>query len=86
MEGEATTSKELPLRPKKAQPEKGGKQKKPAPAPKEKVPAAPAAPVDPESMFKEGFLKTVYNEKPSDQVVTRFPPEPKFVQVISSMD
>lgn len=27
-------------------------------------------------MFKEGFLKSVYNEKPAEQVVTRFPPEP----------
>lgn len=36
----------------------------------------PAAPVDPNSMFKEGFLKSVYNEKPAKEITTRFPPEP----------
>lgn len=45
----------------------------------EKEPGAlniPAGPTDPESMFKEGFLKTVYNEKPAETIITRFPPEP----------
>ncbi|KAL2837562.1 tRNA synthetases class I, catalytic domain-containing protein [Aspergillus pseudoustus] len=41
-----------------------------APTPKETVPN------DPEAMFKVGFLADVYAEKPSDKVVTRFPPEP----------
>lgn len=43
---------------------------------KEKAVDAPAAPSDPNSMFKEGFLKSVYNESPTKHVVTRFPPEP----------
>lgn len=36
----------------------------------------PAAPMDPNQMFKEGFLATVYQERPEEKVVTRFPPEP----------
>lgn len=43
---------------------------------KEKPAAVPAAPLDPDSMFKEGFLKTVYGERPAEHVFTRFPPEP----------
>ena len=47
------------------------------PVPKqEKLPNAPYAPIDSNAMFKDGFLKTVYNEKPSKHVITRFPPEP----------
>lgn len=49
---------------------------KPPPVKKEKIPNAPAAPIDPNSMFKEGFLKNVYDENPSEKVITRFPPEP----------
>ncbi|KAI9696699.1 MAG: hypothetical protein M1836_005061 [Candelina mexicana] len=49
---------------------------KAAPPKKEKTPNVSAAPADPNSMFKEGFLKTVYNEKPAKRIVTRFPPEP----------
>lgn len=49
---------------------------KPPTVKKEKT-AAEAAPIlDPESMFKEGFLKAVYNERPAEHVLTRFPPEP----------
>lgn len=33
------------------------------------------APIDPEAMFKQGFLADVFNERPSNAVVTRFPPE-----------
>lgn len=55
---------------------KSGKEPKPPPVKKEKVPNAPVAPIDPNSMFKEGFLKNVYDEKPSGKVITRFPPEP----------
>ncbi|KAL8950630.1 MAG: hypothetical protein Q9222_003339 [Ikaeria aurantiellina] len=55
---------------------KASKERKPQPAKKEKTPNVPAAPIDPQSMFKEGFLKAVYNEKSSEKVITRFPPEP----------
>src|SRR3954463_3283349 len=34
------------------------------------------APLDPEAMFKQGFLNDVYNERPVKPVTTRFPPEP----------
>ncbi|KAI4100782.1 MAG: hypothetical protein L6R37_005274 [Teloschistes peruensis] len=57
-------------------PPKAPKEAKPQPAKKEKAPNVPAAPTDPNSMFKEGFLKSVHNEKPSEKIVTRFPPEP----------
>ena len=40
---------------------------------KEKLPSVPT---DPSSMFKEGFLSSVYKERPSEHVITRFPPEP----------
>ncbi|KAI9681608.1 MAG: hypothetical protein M1829_000805 [Trizodia sp. TS-e1964] len=45
-------------------------------APKAKAPNVPAPPADPNSMFKEGWLKDVYQERPTKPVVTRFPPEP----------
>lgn len=66
-----------PPKPKK-QPKapKPGKEPRPPPVKKEKIPNAPVAPIDPNSMFKEGFLKNVYDEKPSEKVITRFPPEP----------
>ena len=78
MEELTNAQKDLPLRPKKNKSNQEGKQKK-APVSKEKTPSVPVAPMDPESMFKEGFLKSVYNERPSKHVVTRFPPEPKSV-------
>jgi hypothetical protein len=35
------------------------------------------APVDPDAMFKQGFLASVYQERPTgEKTVTRFPPEP----------
>lgn len=62
---------------------------KPAKAPKEskmpavkssnatdKASAPPGTPLDPDAMFKEGFLKAVYAERPVKEVWTRFPPEP----------
>ncbi|KAA6413730.1 MAG: glutamine-tRNA ligase [Lasallia pustulata] len=80
------TGTTLPERPKeeskapqvKKQPKgpKPAKELRAPPPKKEKAPNAPAAPTDPNSMFKEGFLKTVHSEKPSAQVITRFPPEP----------
>ncbi|KOS22544.1 putative glutamine--tRNA ligase [Escovopsis weberi] len=39
--------------------------------------AKPAeATIDPDAMFKQGFLADVYNLRPSEKVRTRFPPEP----------
>lgn len=32
--------------------------------------------LDPDAMFKQGFLADVYRLRPSKDVVTRFPPEP----------
>ena len=32
--------------------------------------------LDPNAMFKQGFLAEVYKLRPSKEVVTRFPPEP----------
>jgi glutaminyl-tRNA synthetase len=32
--------------------------------------------IDPDAMFKQGFLADVYKERSSKDVVTRFPPEP----------
>lgn len=46
--------------------------KKPAPKPKEKQEEL----VDPEAMFKQGFLKDVFAEREMKPVFTRFPPEP----------
>lgn len=60
----------LPKEPKPA------REPKPPPPKKGKASNEPAAPIDPNSMFKEGFLKSVYNEKPSKEITTRFPPEP----------
>ncbi len=67
---EGSKPKKQPKTPKPA------KEPKPPPQKKEKIPNTPTAPVDPNSIFKEGFLKSVYNEKPAENIVTRFPPEP----------
>lgn len=46
--------------------------KEAAPKPKQEE-----TPIDPDSMFKEGFLAKVYEERPTGKdTVTRFPPEP----------
>ncbi|KAJ4424042.1 Glutaminyl-tRNA synthetase [Gnomoniopsis sp. IMI 355080] len=45
--------------------------KKPAPKPKKEEEV-----IDTEAMFKQGFLRDVYNERPVKPVLTRFPPEP----------
>lgn len=55
---------------------KSSKETKPSGSKKDRAIETPAAPADPNSMFTEGFLKSVYNENPSKHVVTRFPPEP----------
>ena len=65
-------------KPKPAKPSKAPKESKPPPpqSQKEKASNAPAAPIGPNAIFKEGFLKSVFNERPAQKVVTRFPPEP----------
>ncbi|KAK8081191.1 hypothetical protein PG997_009009 [Apiospora hydei] len=59
------------------------RQERRAPKPVNKAPKPPAAAdkkddaaIDPETMFKQGFLDEVYKERPDKDVVTRFPPEP----------
>lgn len=65
-------------RAKKAAQEKA-RQEKAAAGPAEKKAPAPKpeeAPIDPDAMFKQGFLDEVYKLRPFKDVVTRFPPEP----------
>ena len=69
-------AKKQPKEPKEPKEPKAPKESKTPTAKKEKAPNVPAVPIDPNSMFKEGFLKAVYNEKPAKRVITRFPPEP----------
>ncbi|KAI9819325.1 MAG: hypothetical protein M1832_004030 [Thelocarpon impressellum] len=85
MADDAEKDTKLPLRPKEKAPRPPKQAKPPKPLkeprvnvpPKEKKPAGePAAAADPDSMFKEGFLSDVFREKPSERIVTRFPPEP----------
>jgi len=45
-------------------------------APKKTKEKAEEGPLDPDAMFKQGFLNDVYNERPEKEVFTRFPPEP----------
>ena len=58
------------------------KQAKAAKPAEPKKPAAEAKPkpkveeVDPQAIFKQGFLADVFRERPIKPVVTRFPPEP----------
>ncbi|KAF2034223.1 glutaminyl-tRNA synthetase [Setomelanomma holmii] len=52
------------------------KAKKAAYALRPKEQAKPAANKEPTSVFSEGWLKRVYDEKPVTDVRTRFPPEP----------
>ena len=71
----------LPLTEQKTAKVKPKKEPKPNPEKKPKAPpkpkdTTPAVPTDPESMFKEGFLKNVYHEREAKDVFTRFPPEP----------
>lgn len=39
-------------------------------------PKAEEVTIDPNAMFRQGFLADVFGERPSDNVLTRFPPEP----------
>lgn len=45
-------------------------------APKKPKEKTEDGPIDPDAMFKHGFLADVYNERPEKEVFTRFPPEP----------
>lgn len=75
--------KKLQKEKEKAEKKAQGPKSKP---PKEKAPKAPkaanepAAPRDPDAMFKVGFLNDVYQERPLSETITkirtRFPPEP----------
>lgn len=47
-----------------------------AAAAKPKPKAQEPVQLDPDAMFKQGFLSEVYKERPVTPVVTRFPPEP----------
>ncbi|KAM3515922.1 hypothetical protein MY11210_000462 [Beauveria gryllotalpidicola] len=78
MVSKAELKKRLQKRAKKAAQEKA-RQEKAAAGPGEKkapTPKPEETPIDPEAMFKQGFLDDVYNERPVKNVVTRFPPEP----------
>ncbi|OAQ62199.1 glutaminyl-tRNA synthetase [Pochonia chlamydosporia 170] len=79
MVSKAELKKRQQKRAKKAAQEKARLEKAAAgPAQKAAVPVAKPeeVPLDPEAMFKQGFLDDVYNERPEKKVVTRFPPEP----------
>ncbi|MCJ1410560.1 hypothetical protein MMC19_004646 [Ptychographa xylographoides] len=69
----ASKAKKQPKEPK--EPKASNEHKVPPPK-KEKVANLPDTPANPNSMFEEGFLKAVYNERPAKHVITRFPPEP----------
>ncbi|KAM3521608.1 hypothetical protein NHJ13051_006135 [Beauveria bassiana] len=78
MVSKAELKKRLQKRAKKAAQEKA-RQEKAAAGPVEKKAPAPKpeeTPIDPEAMFKQGFLDDVYKERPVKNVITRFPPEP----------
>lgn len=69
---EKKEKKEKAAKPAKAQGDKAASTK-----PQKPVKSEPAPPLDPEAMFKEGWLAAVRKERPEDEAVcTRFPPEP----------
>jgi glutaminyl-tRNA synthetase len=76
--GEMVSKNEL-----KKRMQKRAKKAAAAAAPKKAAPENPKpkahvddAPLDPEAMFKQGFLAEVFKERPVTPTVTRFPPEP----------
>jgi len=73
--------KRIAKRAKKASKDKNkdAKADQPDAAPKKPKEKTEDAPLDPELMFKQGFLNDVYNERPVKPVMTRFPPEPNGV-------
>lgn len=79
MVSKAELKKRQQKRARKAAQEKARQEKAAAgPAPTASQPAAKAEepPLDPDAMFKQGFLDDVYKERSVASVVTRFPPEP----------
>lgn len=81
--GEMVSKNELAKRKKKREKKAATAKAKESAPPKE--PTAPKTKpkdkveeptIDPEAMFKQGFLADVHNERPVKPVVTRFPPEP----------
>jgi glutaminyl-tRNA synthetase len=79
--GEMVSKRELAKRMKKraakASKEQAAKNAPPKEAaqPKPKKEKAEEQVMDPEAMFKQGFLADVYTERPVKPVITRFPPE-----------
>ncbi|KZF23337.1 glutaminyl-tRNA synthetase [Xylona heveae TC161] len=73
---QATKPAKAPKKPKPPKAPKAPKEPKPPAQKKQSAPNVPAPPADPNSMFKEGFLKAVHAERPAERVFTRFPPEP----------
>lgn len=71
--GETSQTQKAPKQP---NPRKEPKVVKPATTKPAKATGASAVPTDPDSMFKEGWLKGVHAERPAEHVFTRFPPEP----------
>lgn len=81
MVSKSELKKRLQKRAKKAANAQRAKDKPPAPkAIKEEDKTSKSvpetAPVDPDAMFKQGWLAEVYKERPTKEVITRFPPEP----------
>lgn len=69
--------KRLQKRAKKAAQSKAAAEKPATPKPSTPKPAkAPEEQLDPDAMFKQGWLAGVHRERPVKPVVTRFPPEP----------
>jgi glutaminyl-tRNA synthetase len=81
--GEMVSKNELAKRSKKRQKKSAAAARaKDAPPPNKEAAApkpkanADEPTVDPEQMFKVGFLDDVFKERPMKPVITRFPPEP----------
>ncbi|ORY70407.1 glutaminyl-tRNA synthetase [Pseudomassariella vexata] len=79
--GEMVSKNELKKRTQKRAKKAATAKAKGAAAPKENAAPKPKAKVDepaldPELMFKQGFLNDVFEERPKKPVTTRFPPEP----------
>ncbi|KAH7310712.1 glutaminyl-tRNA synthetase [Stachybotrys elegans] len=82
--GEMVSKNELKKRMQKRARKAANETRKQEGVPKETTQANPPtfpaeddhAPLDPDAMFKQGFLAEVYKERPTKDVLTRFPPEP----------